>query len=124
MSVPKCVYVVCFILQIDWCMHVVTMATGAGLMEIVTEPDMTCGVEAASFVRELQLVLQTIHSCDGNIQDGSLRVDANVSVSPEGSTSLGTRAEVKNVSGLRFLSRAIGELWTTDFQQTWEVEGE
>lgn len=79
-------------------------------MEIVTEPDMRCGVEAASFVRELQLLLQTIRSCDGNMQDGSLRVDANVSVSPEGSADLGTPAEVKNVNGLRFLSRAIGEL--------------
>ena len=82
-------------------------------MEIVTDPDMRCGIEAASFVRELQLVLQAIRSCDGNMQEGSLRVDANVSVSPSGSTALGTRAEVKNINGLRYLSRAIGELGST-----------
>ena len=103
-----CVCVLYFIHQTG--IHVVAMPTGCGLMEIVTEPDMRCGVEAASFVRELQLLLQTIRSCDGNMQDGSLRVDANVSVSPEGSAGLGTRAEVKNVNGLRFLGRAIGEL--------------
>ena len=104
----KCVCVSCVSLLTLVC--VVTMPTGCGLMEIVTEPDMRCGIEAASFVRELQLVLQTIRSCDGNMQDGSLRVDANVSISPVGSTTLGTRAEVKNVNGLRFLSRAVGEL--------------
>ena len=89
------VCVLCFILQTGTL--VVTMPTGCGLMEIVTEPDMRCGVEAASFVRELQLLLQTIRFCDGNMQDGSLRVEANV-------------LEVKNMNGLRFLSCAIGEL--------------
>ena len=102
------VCVLCFILRTGTL--VVTMPTGCGLMEIVTEPDMRCGVEAASFVRELQLLLQTIRSCDGNMQDGSLRVEANVSVSPMGSAALRTQSEVKNMNGLRFLNCAIGEL--------------
>jgi aspartyl-tRNA(Asn)/glutamyl-tRNA(Gln) amidotransferase subunit B len=81
--------------------------SGCGLMEIVTAPTMCSGAEAASFVKELQLLLRTIKTCDGNMEDGSLRVDANVSVSPLGSDRLGTRSEVKNVSGVRFLARAV-----------------
>lgn len=76
-------------------------------MEIVTEPVLNSGLEAAQFVSELLLILRAIGSCDGNLAEGSLRVDANVSVAHEHSKTLGVRSEVKNVNGLRFLSRAV-----------------
>eukprot|EP00041_Stephanoeca_diplocostata_P012082 m.201356 g.201356 ORF g.201356 m.201356 type:complete len:538 (-) comp18802_c0_seq4:240-1853(-) len=80
---------------------------GVGLMEIVTGPDMASGDEAAAFVQQIMLILNVLGTCDGNMAEGSLRVDANISVRPIGSTELGTRCEVKNISGLRFLSKAI-----------------
>jgi aspartyl-tRNA(Asn)/glutamyl-tRNA(Gln) amidotransferase subunit B len=80
---------------------------GVGLMEIVTGPDLRSGDEAADFVQQVILVLRALGTCDGNIAEGSLRVDANVSVRRTGDTTLGTRCEVKNVAGLRFLSKAI-----------------
>lgn len=80
---------------------------GVGLMEIVTGPDLRSGDDAAEFVQQVILVLKALGSCDGNIAEGSLRVDANVSVRRVGDAVLGTRCEVKNVAGLRFLSKAI-----------------
>ncbi|XP_041057856.1 glutamyl-tRNA(Gln) amidotransferase subunit B, mitochondrial isoform X2 [Carcharodon carcharias] len=79
---------------------------GVGLMEIVMEPDMCCGDEAAAAVRELQLVLQALGTCHGNMAEGQLRVDANVSVHRPGEP-YGVRAEVKNINSARFLARAI-----------------
>ncbi|CAL8331330.1 unnamed protein product [Lota lota] len=79
---------------------------GVGLMELVMEPDMSCGEEAAAAVRELQLVLQALGTCQGNMSEGQLRVDANVSVHRPGE-ALGIRTEVKNINSARFLSRAI-----------------
>ncbi|XP_041359895.1 glutamyl-tRNA(Gln) amidotransferase subunit B, mitochondrial-like isoform X2 [Gigantopelta aegis] len=79
---------------------------GTGLMEIVTEPDFTSGEEAASFVKELQLILQSIGTCDGKMSEGSLRVDANISIHQEGE-SLGTRTEVKNINSIRGIAKAI-----------------
>uniref|UniRef100_A0AAV2LIQ5 Glutamyl-tRNA(Gln) amidotransferase subunit B, mitochondrial n=1 Tax=Knipowitschia caucasica TaxID=637954 RepID=A0AAV2LIQ5_KNICA len=79
---------------------------GVGLMELVMEPDMTCGEEASAAVRELQLILQSLGTCDGNMSEGQLRVDANVSVHQPGDP-LGVRTEVKNINSARYLARAI-----------------
>ncbi|XP_024115379.1 glutamyl-tRNA(Gln) amidotransferase subunit B, mitochondrial isoform X1 [Oryzias melastigma] len=79
---------------------------GVGLMELVMEPDMKSGEEAAAAVRELQLILQALGTCQGNMSEGQLRVDANVSVHRPGEP-LGTRTEVKNINSIRYLSRAI-----------------
>ncbi|XP_062865267.1 glutamyl-tRNA(Gln) amidotransferase subunit B, mitochondrial [Trichomycterus rosablanca] len=79
---------------------------GVGLMELVMETDMYCGEEAAAAVRELQLILQTLGTCQGNMAEGQLRVDANVSVHYPGEP-LGVRTEVKNINSARFVARAI-----------------
>ncbi|XP_037327127.2 glutamyl-tRNA(Gln) amidotransferase subunit B, mitochondrial [Pungitius pungitius] len=79
---------------------------GVGLMELVMEPDMSCGEEAAAAVRELQLILQALGTCLGNMSEGQLRVDANVSVHQPGEP-LGVRTEVKNINSVRYLARAI-----------------
>ncbi|KAM9450030.1 glutamyl-tRNA(Gln) amidotransferase subunit B, mitochondrial [Clarias gariepinus] len=79
---------------------------GVGLMEVVMDPDMCCGEEAAAAVRELQLILQTLGTCQGNMAEGQLRVDANVSVHHPGEP-LGVRTEVKNINSARFVAKAI-----------------
>uniref|UniRef100_A0AAR2IQQ0 Asn/Gln amidotransferase domain-containing protein n=1 Tax=Pygocentrus nattereri TaxID=42514 RepID=A0AAR2IQQ0_PYGNA len=79
---------------------------GVGLMELVMEADMSCGDEAAAAVRELQLILQTLGTCQGNMSEGQLRVDANVSVHCPGEP-LGVRTEVKNINSARYVARAI-----------------
>ncbi|KAM9330450.1 glutamyl-tRNA(Gln) amidotransferase subunit B, mitochondrial [Gastrophryne carolinensis] len=79
---------------------------GIGLMEIVMEPDMTCGEEAAAAVRELQLILQALGTSHANMSEGQLRVDANISVHRPGEP-YGIRTEVKNINSVRFLARAI-----------------
>ncbi|CAD5111419.1 DgyrCDS728 [Dimorphilus gyrociliatus] len=79
---------------------------GIGLLEIITEPDFQSGLEAASFVRELQSVLRIIGASDGRMDRGSLRVDANISVHKPG-TPLGTRTEIKNISSPKNVARAI-----------------
>ncbi|XP_053713949.1 glutamyl-tRNA(Gln) amidotransferase subunit B, mitochondrial isoform X1 [Synchiropus splendidus] len=79
---------------------------GVGLMELVMEPDMSCGEEAAAAVRELQLILQALGTCQANMSEGQLRVDANVSVHRAGE-ALGVRTEVKNINSVRYLARAI-----------------
>eukprot|EP00118_Oscarella_pearsei_P029085 m.3611 g.3611 ORF g.3611 m.3611 type:complete len:516 (+) comp9629_c0_seq1:29-1576(+) len=79
--------------------------SGVGLMEIVTEPDLTCGREVLRFVKELRSLLLTIGTCDANSAEGSLRVDANVSV--HGNGSPGTVTEIKNVGKPRLLERAV-----------------
>ncbi|XP_055974950.1 glutamyl-tRNA(Gln) amidotransferase subunit B, mitochondrial [Sorex fumeus] len=79
---------------------------GVGLLEVVLEPDMTCGEEAATAVRELQLILQTLGSSQASMAEGQLRVDANISVHHPGEP-LGVRTEVKNLNSARFLAKAI-----------------
>ncbi|KAJ6668696.1 hypothetical protein lerEdw1_012179 [Lerista edwardsae] len=79
---------------------------GVGLMEVVMEPDMCCGEEAAAAVRELQLILQALGSSQANMAEGQLRVDANVSVHHPGQP-YGVRTEVKNINSARFLAKAI-----------------
>ena len=80
---------------------------GTPLIEIVSEPDMRSAEEAAQFFSKLRDILVWIGVNDGNMEEGSLRCDANVSVRPMGQQTLGTKAEVKNVNSFRFLHKAI-----------------
>lgn len=80
---------------------------GTPLLEIVTEPVMRNAGEAVAYLRELHRLVRGIGICDGNMQEGSFRCDANVSVRREGSTELGTRTETKNLNSFRFVERAI-----------------
>jgi aspartyl-tRNA(Asn)/glutamyl-tRNA(Gln) amidotransferase subunit B len=80
---------------------------GVPLMEIVSRPDITSAEHARAYVSELRAVLQTIGVSDVKMEEGSMRVDANVSVRPAGSTELGTKVEIKNMNSLRSLGRAI-----------------
>ncbi|MCU0897515.1 MAG: Asp-tRNA(Asn)/Glu-tRNA(Gln) amidotransferase subunit GatB [Burkholderiales bacterium] len=80
---------------------------GTPLLEIVSEPDMRSAEEAVAYARALHALVRWIDICDGNMQEGSFRADANVSVRPLGSDVLGTRCEIKNLNSFRFLERAI-----------------
>jgi aspartyl-tRNA(Asn)/glutamyl-tRNA(Gln) amidotransferase subunit B len=82
---------------------------GVPLVEIVSAPDLRSGEQARAYVAELRAILVGIGASDGRMEEGSLRVDANVSVRPAGSTALGTRCEVKNLNSLRSLARAVEE---------------
>jgi aspartyl-tRNA(Asn)/glutamyl-tRNA(Gln) amidotransferase subunit B len=81
--------------------------SGVPLVEIVSEPDMRSAAEAATFFERLRQMLLWLGVNDGNMDEGSLRCDANVSVRPAGSTTLGTKTEVKNVNSFRYLQKAI-----------------
>lgn len=80
---------------------------GTPLLEIVSEPDLSSAEEAVAYAKKIHSLVQYLNICDGNMQEGSFRVDANVSVRPKGEEKLGTRAEVKNVNSFRFLEKAI-----------------
>ena len=80
---------------------------GTPLLEIVSEPDMRSAKEAVAYARKIHALVQYLEICDGNMQEGSFRCDANVSVRPMGEEKLGTRAELKNINSFRFLERAI-----------------
>ncbi|GAB0147893.1 MULTISPECIES: Asp-tRNA(Asn)/Glu-tRNA(Gln) amidotransferase subunit GatB [Marichromatium] len=80
---------------------------GTPLLEIVSEPDMRSPEEAVAYARKIHQLVRYIGISDGNMQEGSFRVDANVSVRPLGSDTFGTRTEIKNVNSFRFLERAI-----------------
>ncbi len=80
---------------------------GTPLLEIVSEPDMRSAAEAVAYAKALHALVRWIDICDGNMQEGSFRCDANVSVRPAGTDRLGTRAEIKNLNSFRFLERAI-----------------
>ena len=80
---------------------------GTPLLEIVSEPDMRSATEAVAYARYIHSLVRYIGICDGNMQEGSFRCDANVSVRPHGQTEYGTRAEIKNLNSFRFLERAI-----------------
>ena len=80
---------------------------GTPLLEIVSEPDMRSAQEAVEYARTLHALVRWIDICDGNMQEGSFRCDANVSVRPVGETKFGTRCEIKNLNSFRFLERAI-----------------
>jgi len=81
--------------------------TGVPLMEIVSEPDIRSPQEAVEYMKKLRAVLIYLGVCDGNMEQGSLRCDANVSVRPEGRKEYGTRAEIKNINSFRFVEKAI-----------------
>ena len=88
---------------------------GVPLMEIVSEPDIRSPKEAAEYMRKLRTILRYLGVCDGNLEEGSLRCDANVSVRPEGQKEFGTRAEVKNINSFRYVEKAIEyEIKTAD----------
>ena len=87
--------------------HVNLNRAGTPLLEIVSEPDFRTSWEAYDYVNFLRRTLQYIGVCDGNMEEGNLRCDANVSVRRAGETRLGVRAEIKNVNSLRFLQKAI-----------------
>jgi aspartyl-tRNA(Asn)/glutamyl-tRNA(Gln) amidotransferase subunit B len=80
---------------------------GTPLLEIVTEPDMRSAKEAVAYARTLHALVVWLGICDGNLQEGSFRCDANVSVRPLGQEAFGTRSEIKNLNSFRFLERAI-----------------
>jgi aspartyl-tRNA(Asn)/glutamyl-tRNA(Gln) amidotransferase subunit B len=80
---------------------------GVPLLEIVTEPDLRGAEEAVAYARTLHALVRWIGICDGNMQEGSFRCDANVSVRRQGDAALGTRCEIKNLNSFRFLEQAI-----------------
>ncbi len=80
---------------------------GVPLIEIVSEPDMRSGEEAYAFVTELRKLVRHLGICDGNMEEGSMRCDANISVRRKGDTKLGTKVEVKNLNSIRNVKRAI-----------------
>ena len=81
--------------------------SGTPLLEIVSEPDMSNAKEAVAYMKKIHALVQYLEICDGNMQEGSFRCDANVSVRPKGQKELGTRAELKNINSFRFVERAI-----------------
>ena len=88
---------------------------GTPLLEIVTEPDMRSSVEAVAYAKELHKIVTWIGICDGNMQEGSFRCDANVSVRKPGQP-LGTRREIKNLNSFKFMQQAI------DYEIRWQIE--
>ncbi|AFM25611.1 Asp-tRNA(Asn)/Glu-tRNA(Gln) amidotransferase subunit GatB [Desulfomonile tiedjei] len=87
--------------------HVDLNRTGVPLVEIVSEPEMRSPEEAADYLRALRSILVYLEVCDGNMQEGSFRCDANVSIRPKGTTALGVKAEVKNMNSFRNVQRAL-----------------
>jgi aspartyl-tRNA(Asn)/glutamyl-tRNA(Gln) amidotransferase subunit B len=80
---------------------------GTPLLEIVSEPDMRSAKEAVAYMKKIHTLVRYLEICDGNMQEGSFRCDANVSVRPGGSAKFGTRAEIKNLNSFRFVEKAI-----------------
>ena len=80
---------------------------GTPLLEIVSEPDMRSSEEARAYMEELRNIVRYLGVCDGNLEEGSMRCDANISIMPKGSTKFGTRAEIKNINSFSALQRAV-----------------
>jgi aspartyl-tRNA(Asn)/glutamyl-tRNA(Gln) amidotransferase subunit B len=80
---------------------------GTPLLEIVSEPDMRSAKEAVAYMKKIHTLVRYLEICDGNMQEGSFRCDANVSVRPRGQEQYGTRAEIKNLNSFRFVEKAI-----------------
>jgi aspartyl-tRNA(Asn)/glutamyl-tRNA(Gln) amidotransferase subunit B len=80
---------------------------GTPLLEIVSAPDLRSAAEAGSYMRKIHSLVQYLEICDGNLEEGSFRCDANVSVRPRGESALGTRTELKNLNSFRFVEKAI-----------------
>jgi len=81
--------------------------SGVALMEIVSKPDMRTPDEVSAYVKKLRSIMRYLGTCDGNMQEGSLRADVNISVRIKGSDKLGTRCEIKNVNSIKFMQMAI-----------------
>ncbi len=81
--------------------------SGVALMEIVSKPDLRSPSEVNSYVKKLRTIMRYLGTCDGNMQEGSLRADVNVSVRKKGETKFGTRCEIKNVNSIKFMEMAI-----------------
>ena len=81
--------------------------SGVALMEIVSKPDLRSPDEVSAYVKKLRSIMRYLGTCDGNMQEGSLRADVNVSVRKEGAKDLGTRCEIKNVNSIKFMQMAI-----------------
>jgi aspartyl-tRNA(Asn)/glutamyl-tRNA(Gln) amidotransferase subunit B len=116
---------------------------GVPLIEIVSEPDIGSAEAAGAYLRQLRAIVRYIDVCDGNLEEGSFRCDANVSIRPRGATALGTRAELKNLNSFRFVEKAIDyeisrqkevlldggavvqetRLWDADRNQTFSMRG-
>ncbi|MGQ9861985.1 MAG: Asp-tRNA(Asn)/Glu-tRNA(Gln) amidotransferase subunit GatB [Thiobacillaceae bacterium] len=88
---------------------------GTPLLEIVSEPDLRSAQEAVAYARALHTLVTWIGICDGNMQEGSFRVDANVSVRPRGQEAFGTRREIKNLNSFNFLKQAI------EYEARWQI---
>ncbi len=80
---------------------------GTPLLEIVSEPDMRSAKEAVAYMKKVHTLVRYLEICDGNMQEGSFRCDANVSIRPKGAAKFGTRAELKNLNSFRFIEKAI-----------------
>jgi len=80
---------------------------GTPLLEIVSEPDLRSAKEAVAYLKKLHALVRYLEICDGNMQEGSFRCDANVSIRPKGQKEFGTRAEIKNLNSFRFVEKAI-----------------
>jgi aspartyl-tRNA(Asn)/glutamyl-tRNA(Gln) amidotransferase subunit B len=80
---------------------------GTPLLEIVSEPEMSSAKEAVAYMRKIHELVRYLNICDGNMQEGSFRCDANVSVRPRGQKEFGTRAEIKNINSFKFVEKAI-----------------
>ena len=96
---------------------------GVCLMEIVSRPDLRSPEEAGLYVKKLRSIMRYLGTCDGNMEQGSLRADVNVSVRPKGSSEFRTRAEIKNLNSVRFIMQAI-EVEAERQIETWESGGE
>ncbi len=94
---------------------------GTPLLEIVSEPDLSSPEEAVAYLKKLHGLVKALKICDGNMQEGSFRCDANVSVRPKGESKLGTRTELKNINSFRFVEQAIN--FEIDRQTTLLEEG-
>ena len=81
--------------------------SGVALMEIVSKPDLSSPDEVNAYIKKLRSIMRYLGTCDGNMQEGSLRADVNVSVRKEGNKELGTRCEIKNVNSIKFMQMAI-----------------
>ena len=81
--------------------------SGVALMEIVSKPDLRSPDEVNAYIKKLRSIMRYLGTCDGNMQEGSLRADVNVSVRPKGSKEFGTRCEIKNVNSIKFMQMAI-----------------
>ncbi len=80
---------------------------GVPLLEVVSEPDMRSAAEAAEYARSMQKIVRYLGVCDGNLEEGSMRADCNVSIRKRGATKLGTKVEIKNINSFRFIEKAI-----------------